>query len=235
MRACPPVKTTHLVGVITCRAELHRALRLRRPPDFFELRLDALLPLLDEVEEKLEALPAPLIITARPPHEGGHHPLTVPRRRELHLRFLPHATCVDLELRSLNSLRRVFERAGELGVQRILSFHDFARTPSLPRLHRLAAAARAAGAEIFKVATQVSSETELQRLLDFLITSRKQHLPVSVMGMGKFGRASRVLLVQHGSALNYAHLGSTAVPGQLSLPELRRASSSPISMPNPRV
>jgi 3-dehydroquinate dehydratase len=42
------------------------------------------------------------------------------------------------------------------------------------------------------------------------------------MGIGKLGRRSRLELARRGCLLNYAHLGSPAAPGQLSLRDLRR-------------
>src|SRR5947209_18302084 len=84
-----------IVGVIFSRADLHRALRMRRPPDLFELRLDRLLSSMDELTETIERLPAPLIITARDPREGGANGLSARRRRALLGRFLPHASYVD--------------------------------------------------------------------------------------------------------------------------------------------
>jgi 3-dehydroquinate dehydratase len=84
-----------------------------------------------------------------------------------------------------------------------------------------ARAAKARGANIFKVATRADTPIEFTRLLDFL-TKKEIDLPVSVMGIGKLGAISRVLLARSGSALIYASVGSaTDVEGQLSLEQLR--------------
>ena len=56
-----------VVGVIASRADLERAVRMRRPPDLFELRLDRLAGMADQVENVLGKLRTPLIITARHP------------------------------------------------------------------------------------------------------------------------------------------------------------------------
>jgi 3-dehydroquinate dehydratase len=61
----------------------------------------------------------------------------------------------------------------------------------------------------------------VRTLLDFYDRQRRQG-PLAAMGIGKFGRASRLELARRGSVLNYAHLGSAAVPGQLSVRDLRR-------------
>jgi hypothetical protein len=93
-----------IVGVITNSAELRRASGMSAPPDLFELRLDSLVNE-NALEQKARNLPAPLIITARHPAEGGKHNLPGKTRRDLLLRFLPLAQYVDIELRSVQAFR----------------------------------------------------------------------------------------------------------------------------------
>ena len=69
------MKRPKIVGVIFSRADLERARRMRKPPDLFELRLDRL------IDAPIGQLPAPLIITARHPREGGANNLSALRRR----------------------------------------------------------------------------------------------------------------------------------------------------------
>ena len=45
-----------LVGVIASLADLRLASRMKEPPDLFELRLDCLVDVLDEVEKKMSIL-----------------------------------------------------------------------------------------------------------------------------------------------------------------------------------
>jgi len=71
----PLRRRPRLVGVIMSLADLDSAIRMRKPPDLFELRLDQLARGLDEVEKKLPKLRAPLIMTARHPREGGANQL----------------------------------------------------------------------------------------------------------------------------------------------------------------
>ncbi len=98
-----------LVAVISSWADLRAAIAIRQPPDFFELRLDSLSPIPRSAEDKISRLRAPLIITARDPREGGVGNLSIETRRELLLRFLPHAKYIDVELRTA---RRVQIAAG---------------------------------------------------------------------------------------------------------------------------
>src|SRR5437667_7577200 len=125
MTARKPVKRLpplpRLVAVIMSPADLDSAIRLRKPPDLFELRLDQLAGDLDAVENKVSKLRRPLIITARHPQEGGTNKLSTRHRRDLLSRFLHRASYVDVELRSAPALRSILKLAGIKNVRRIIS------------------------------------------------------------------------------------------------------------------
>jgi 3-dehydroquinate dehydratase-1 len=210
-----------VVGVIASRTDLERAIRMRKPPDLFELRLDHLADIADQVENLLPKLRTPLVITARHPHEGGAGNLRMRQRRNLLARFLDHAEYVDVELRSASALRSFLKMAEEKNVGRIISFHNFKSTPSERILLAKARDAKSRGANIFKVATRTDTPMELGRLVDFM-TRNRLNLAVAVMGIGKLGAISRVLMARAGSALIYASIcAASDVEGQLSLEQLR--------------
>src|SRR6201981_2714462 len=216
-----------VVGVIASRADLERALRMRRPPDLFELRLDHLAGITDRVEKVLAKLQTPLIITARHPHEGGASKLRLRQRRDLLAQFINHAQHIDVELRSASALRSLLTLAKKKNIRRIISFHSFKSTPSARILAVKARAARSYGADIFKVATRTDTPMELGRLLEFMRSNRLD-LAVAVMGIGKLGAISRVLLARAGSVLIYGSVGAmSAIEGQLSLEQLRTLGFGP--------
>jgi len=210
-----------VVGVIASGADLDCALQMRTRPDLFELRLDRLADIIDQLENKLSRLRAPLIITARHPQEGGAKKLTLGQRRDLLTRFLPYAEYVDVELRSAFALHSLLGLAQEKRVRRIISFHNFRSTPPLRVLAAKADAARAHGANIFKAATRTDTPNQLARLLQ-LVATEVVDLPVSAMGIGNLGAISRVLLARAGSVLVYASITARSdLEGQLSLEQLR--------------
>jgi 3-dehydroquinate dehydratase-1 len=140
---------------------------------------------------------------------------------------LSHADYVDVELRSARTLRALLAIAKAKNVRRIISFHDFKSTPTARILTAKARDARSHGADIFKVATRTDTPLELGRLVEFMTSSRLD-LAVAVMGIGKLGAISRVLLARAGSVLIYASLGpATDVEGQLSLEQLRALGFGP--------
>jgi 3-dehydroquinate dehydratase-1 len=222
-----PVKTRtaqrcQIVGVIATGADLAGATALPEPPDLFELRLDHLLPLLDELEKKVGGLRAPLIVTARHSAEGGAHTLSTARRRELLARFLPYARYVDIELRSAESFHALLNSLPHRNVTRILSLHDFDSTPSPRSLHAKARKAKSMGASIFKVATRADTAAQLGRLLEF-VSQDEAGLAVSVMGVGRLGAVSRLALAACGSAMAYAALADPQLEGQLTVEQMQAA------------
>ena len=222
-----------VVGVIMSQTDLDLAILTRERPDLFELRLDHLMRpasvaaatgaagIVDELEEKVSRLRAPLIVTARHPQEGGANKLNLRQRRDLLSRFLPHARYIDIELRSAAALHSLLKLARKKNVRRIISFHDLKATPDLGGLQVKARRAKSLGADIFKVATRTDTPAQLARLLDF-ITKKDLDLAVSAMGIGKLGAISRVLLAYGGSALVYGSVAAaTDIEGQMSLEQLR--------------
>jgi 3-dehydroquinate dehydratase-1 len=201
-------------------ADLDSAIEMRKPPDLFELRLDQLARDLDKVEKKLSKLRAPLIITARHPREGGANQLSTQQRRSLLSRFLPRARYIDVELRSVNALRPLLQAARRKNVGRIVSFHNLKTTPDSRILWTKARAAKAHGANIFKLATRTDKPAQLTRLFDFM-TKKDVDLAVSVMGIGRLGAISRLLLAHYGSTLIYASISQSRIEGQISLEQLR--------------
>ena len=212
-----------LVGVVATRAALAAATRLRNPPDFFELRLDALCDWLNEAEQTIPRLPAPLIVTARHRAEGGTNELSEGARRELLLRFLEHAAFVDVELRSVRHFQPVVKKARHRKIGLIISCHDFRDTPSSAELNRKAKAAATCGADIFKIVTRTDTLAQFARLLGFFKERNSAALPIAAMGIGKFGAEARRRFAHLGSALIYAHLGVANAEGQPSLRQLLRA------------
>lgn len=181
--------------------------------DVVEVRVDCLPKPPDA--SQLAALSLPAILTVRRFEEGGSLPLDDAQRAALYLELLPDASAIDLEVASLKSreLAPVLREARRAKVPVIASFHDFSATPSLARLRSVAVRAREAGADVVKIATKTENPGDVAVLLTLL---EKVEGPVSVMGMGRLGRASRLLLAKSGSVLNYAWLHRPQVPGQWS-------------------
>jgi 3-dehydroquinate dehydratase-1 len=211
-----------IVGVIFSRVDFQRAPRMQDPPDLFELRLDAFAGGIDTIRKGIDKLPAPLILTARHPREGGVNQLSSHRRQELLLAFLPHAAWVDVELRSAPALAPVLRAARAKNIRSIISFHTFRDTPRVARLDEIVRTAQSLGPDLIKIATRTDTLGQLERLFD-CFERQAGTTKIVAMGMGKLGRTSRLEFLHRGCVLNYGHLGRPQTAGQLSIRELRQA------------
>ncbi|MBU3665686.1 MAG: type I 3-dehydroquinate dehydratase [Chthoniobacterales bacterium] len=186
--------------------------------DLVEIRLDCLARHSEIVSEFGPLIRCPLLFTARHPREGGASGVPAGHRRFVLEQFLPLASAVDVELRSVPDMRDTTSAVRRAGKTLVLSFHDFGRTPPLADLRAKVASARRAGADVVKIASTLRSARDLATLL-LLQTSHPQ-IGLATMGMGPLGRVSRLVLAAAGSHLNYGYLDRAQVEGQWEAPVL---------------
>jgi 3-dehydroquinate dehydratase/shikimate dehydrogenase len=120
----------------------------------------------------------------------------------------------DLEMETLRELPGRSAKAFPLPKKILLSFHDFERTPKLPRklVH-----ARHAEADGLKIATKARTIGDSLRLLRVARGSRD----VVVSPMGEIGLPARLLALREGSALAYAPVAEATAPGQVGLKDFK--------------
>ena len=209
-----------MVATVHSTAGIRIAMRLRSGDvDLVEVRMDALVEQLGLLRRMLPSLKVPILVTVRHPAEGGLGRLTLRRRKELFAEFLQCASLIDVELRSVAAMSDVISSAKTRRAVVVVSDHHFRRTPSLASMAERERRAFAAGADVFKIATMTNDARSLVRLLEF--SARPARGPRAVMGMGKFGQVSRLVLARAGSVLNYGYLDKPNAPGQWEARELK--------------
>lgn len=204
-----------VVGTVHSTTSLGAARKIHTVScDWLELRVDNFFPDVEELRRAAPKMRPPRIVTVRHASEGGGAAgMPVRQRRALYRDFLEVAGLVDVELRQAGPMREVIREAKEAEVGVILSYHNFRGMPSLESLCELARRAEAAGGDIFKVAAMAEGPRELATLIEFLANERGR-MPLAVMGMGRYGKISRLALAQAGSCLNYGYLGEANASGQ---------------------
>ncbi|GEP45428.1 type I 3-dehydroquinate dehydratase [Brevifollis gellanilyticus] len=207
------------VGVIPDAATLSTWARMPRDQreatcDLIELRLDTLKMPADEVRDALVhgENATPILLTARHPAEGGQGSVVAAERMAMIEPLLDLAILVDIELRSAMEMKPIVEKAHAKGVKVMGSFHDFQATPGDDVLRGAIGFAQPAGLDAVKIATFLNSQADLVRLMQ--ITGDQHRLRLSSMGMGPWGRISRLVLAKAGSLLNYGFIGESNAPGQ---------------------
>jgi len=180
--------------------------------DLCELRIDKLLPSLDDLPPRVRELPLAKIATVRDPLEGGANSIPESTRLNLFVRWLPFCDSIDVELRNLSRFSKLIQEAESTGKEVIVSFHDFAKTPKLEELQEMFDRSGRVPHRIFKVATTVSEWSDVEILVHLI--QDNPEFRVAAMGMGALGKLSRLVLARLGSCLAYGSLGAAAVPGQ---------------------
>jgi 3-dehydroquinate dehydratase/shikimate dehydrogenase len=119
----------------------------------------------------------------------------------------------DLEVETLRAIPDQSVREYPVPPRVLLSVHDFARTPALPRNVNPAAHG---GIDAVKIAAQARTLADSVRLLHLARRSRN----FVAVPMGEVGLPARILALRQGSALAYAPVAEATAPGQVSLAEL---------------
>ena len=187
--------------------------------DAGELRLDLLGLPADSVRAGAQAIPVPVLLTARHPAEGGQGPEDAAGRMTMIEPLLDLASLIDIELRSIGEMKPLIDKARARGIPIVGSFHDFQATPANEVLEGAIGFAENAGIDTVKIATFINTTDDLIRLVN--LVSAKRRLRISAMGMGTWGRVSRLLLAKCGSLLNYGFLGDSNAPGQWPSAQLK--------------
>lgn len=210
-----------VVGTVHSPKSLQRALRLAPGSiDFLELRVDHFA---NDPRPLLQAIPRlkfPVIVTTRHPAEGGANGLSLSRRRALIMEFLPFAAAIDVELRTAPHVKTILAMARGHRIKVILSSHHFRTMPGPKALDALIRSAAMWQPDVFKIAALTSSAADLGRLISLF--TRPASVPLSVMGMGEFGKISRLVLARLGSVLNYGYLDQPNASGQWEATALQK-------------
>ena len=199
-----PLLCVTVTGATT--AELRQKRDAVTDADLIELRLDTVSD--PSVAGALAGRRRPVIVTCRPPWEGGGFKGSEDERKQILAEALSlGAEYVDIEWRA-----RFDDLIAQAGGRRIvLSAHDFLGVPIdlTARVHAM----RSTGAEVIKIAATLSSLSDCIPLLDLGAQSGRQS-GLALIGMGPYGLTTRVLAARFGSIWTYA--GALKEIGQLS-------------------
>lgn len=201
--------------------QLHQALRYTQT---VELRLDwlagdhQLRRFLILLRRKKFGRQATLIATCRRKEAGGRFSKGIAEQLAVLQRAVA-AGCpwIDLEIESVQASAGFTLDLCTVGARRILSFHDFEKSPGKSALARLMTkleqTARASRFDAVKIATKCDAIRDSLRVLALARGKRN----VIAVPMGEIAIPARILALREGSALAYAPVEMATAPGQISL------------------
>jgi len=176
-----------------------------------ELRLDYIHQDVN-IKRLLAERPTPVIITCRRARDGGKYEGSEEER----LLLLRTAVAEGVEYVDLeDDVAGSIPRFGT--TQRIVSLHDFRKTPDhLPALYERLAAL---DADVVKIATMANRPHDNLRMLRLI---RDARVPTVGMCMGDMGTPTRILAGRFGAPFTYAtfHHERALAPGQLSFKQM---------------
>ena len=120
----------------------------------------------------------------------------------------------DVEVETLRKLPGQSIREYPVPQRVMLSFHDFDRTPDLPRTVSPPANG---GVDAVKIAAEARTIRDSIRLLRLARRSKN----FIAAPMGEIGLPARILALREGSALAYAPVAAATAPGQVSLHDMK--------------
>lgn len=188
------------------------------PCDLVELRVDGFSDYSDwiSIGKEIEKSGTPVFVTVRLAREGGHWEGEDRDRWKLLEPAIRELSGVDVEIRS-ELAPAVSELCGELGKMAVFSFHDFKATPAKAELEELLTTAKRLGG-IGKIAATANSLEDVEQLRSMLRAG--WGTPICIIGMGQYGRETRLQFPKKGSCFTYGYLDRAGAPGQYSAAEL---------------
>jgi 3-dehydroquinate dehydratase type I len=128
---------------------------------------------------------------------------------------------VDVELTS-PKLEDAVSEVKSLGAKPIVSFHDFAKSLSLPELNNVLEREIASGADICKIVTSAKRIEDNLTILNFT-SAACSRAKVVCFAMGELGRVSRLLSPLFGGYFTFASLerGNETAAGQMTIQKMK--------------
>ena len=164
----------------------------------------------------------PLLFTFRSVSQGGQDTMTVPQYVSLN-KALIEAEILDIvDIETWIGDAAVSELvacAKAHGVKALISYHNFAGTPSVEWMVNLMTHMIDLGADIPKVAVMAKDAADALKLLAATEEVRRLHFdgPMLTMAMGREGSITRLAGEYFGSDITFCSLAKSSAPGQVDV------------------
>lgn len=143
-------------------------------------------------------------------------------RRMNIISILQHTRCyLDLDVLS-QSDELEFIKEGNLDVFQIVSYHNYKETPSTESLDDIIDKILDYHPIVVKISTFCNKDTDAMKLMVLLLNLKTEKYRFIVLGMGDYGKITRVFGMLKGNAMNYAPrvIDESSAPGQIEIADL---------------
>jgi 3-dehydroquinate dehydratase/shikimate dehydrogenase len=191
--------------------------------DLIEVRLDRFKDH-NKIAEITKHSKTPLIATNRAANCQGKFVGSETQRQQTLLNAAKNGfEYVDIEL-SVPKLKDIVKKLRHMNVKPIISFHDFAKTPSLTKLNSILKKEIDNDADVCKIITTAKHVEDNLTVLDFA-SKASRNAKVVCFSMGELGKPSRFLSPIFGAFFTIASFerGKETASGQLTIQEMKTA------------
>lgn len=179
-----------------------------------------------EVANQLsDKITQPLIISLRTAEEGGEAALSPQAYFDIYKYVIENATfdVIDIQLQTPEEIRNpLVDVAHAHGLKVIMSYHNFAMTPTPDEMTALIKEMIISKADIAKIAVMPNDQQDVLDLLSVTAAMRDQDAVLLItMAMGDLGKITRVSGEIFGSAATFGVAVNNSAPGQLPMEKLK--------------
>lgn len=182
--------------------------------DILEFRIDALdNPNFEDIEEIIKEINFPMIATNRIASEGGSFKGSEEERIDILLRCASLVDYVDIELQSED---KYIKQIHDTGVNTIVSYHDFDKTPEINEITYIVEKEQNLG-DIAKVAFMPQDLDDTLKILAIL-----SHCDNTIaISMGDLGSYTRIMASKFDSPITFAAGRDVTAPGQIDIETMK--------------
>lgn len=200
--------------------------------DLIEWRVDYLddpfnINSLNRLNEIINQIKLPLIVTFRTFNEGGKNKLISEldyfKILDLFIQYLSF-DILDVEMKHDSSkFQNIINKAHLNDILVIESNHDFSESFSTKSLLQRFKSMYFQGADVAKIAIMPKSAKDVISIMNASLTAKTElPIPIVSMAMGKIGILSRIAGNNFGSCVSFGSLGKSSAPGQLDKDTLQK-------------
>ncbi len=195
-----------------------------RDVDIIEFRVDLLknkdIDYIIKHLRKIKEKGLKTILTIRAKWEGGGCEIEDEKRLKIFEKCINFIDFIDIELSSIDIREKIIDLSRKNGIEVIVSYHDFEKTPSNEVIQKIIDDTFSLGGDISKFAFKVNNENDVGRILSISYKNKVLGRKLIAIGMGELGKITRVAGYFFGSMITYTYIGKSVAPGQIELNKL---------------
>jgi 3-dehydroquinate dehydratase I len=175
---------------------------------------------------KAEVPDFPLLATVRTKEQGGAHSMYTGEVNVWLGKIIESGLTPLMDIEWTFPMRKKhISNAREKGIQTVISYHDFEKTPPKAELLRIMREMSETGGDVVKIAVMPRTPEDCLNLLAATYEAKQTFMQdklIATMAMGALGSYTRLAAPLYGSCMTFAVGEEASAPGQVEIDTVRR-------------